>query len=185
MGVVEEASKWIGKVKYVFGGDNVEGGEADCSSFVRYVFRKNGVELPRVADDQSRVGTDVAKENLMAGDLVFFQGTYNTAGASHVGIYIGNGKFIDCGSTGVRVSDLNSSYWSQHWYKAKRVDGMSGAVAGSPNLSGGISGGGLFVSSSGNMPWYKDVAVFLVVIIAVILGVFFFAKGFGFTLNPF
>lgn len=177
MSVVSEAEKWIGKVKYVFGGDNVEGGEADCSSFVQYVFKKNGIDLPRVADDQSKVGTEVSKDQLQAGDLVFFQGTYDTEGASHVGIYIGNNQFIDCGSTGVRVSDLNSDYWSSHWYKATRVDGSASANSsltyGSSSSSSGIGGQAI-----------SGIAKFFMVLLSVVIGMFFLSQAFNIPINP-
>lgn len=177
MSVVEEAQKWIGKVQYVFGAENVEGGEADCSSFVQYVFKKNGIDLPRVADDQARSGTEISKDNLQSGDLVFFQNTYQTDGASHVGIYIGNDQFIDCGSTGVRVSNLNSNYWKEHWYKAVRVNG-------SASKNGTVSSGnnGSLSSISGNT--ISGIATFFIVLLIVVLGMFFLSQAFDIPLNP-
>ena len=179
MSVVSEAEKWVGKVTYIYGSEDVENGTSDCSGFTQYVFKKNGINLPRVADDQSRIGKEVSRSELQAGDLVFFQGTYNTAGASHVGIYIGNNKFIDCGSTGVRVSDLNNSYWSEHYYKATRVDGSTSnnsslAFGGSSSNSGSISGTAI-----------SGIATFFLVLLVAILAMFFLSQAFEIPINPF
>lgn len=105
-------------VPYVFGGTTPSG--FDCSGYVRYVFAKSGITLPRMADEQYNVGKLVAKRNLQPGDLVFFQ-TYE-AGVSHSGIYIGGGKFISATSSrGVAVADLNDDYWGARYIGAKRV----------------------------------------------------------------
>ncbi|MHB9144249.1 MAG: C40 family peptidase [Symbiobacteriia bacterium] len=94
----------------------------DCSGFTQAVFRRVGVQLPRTAAQQSRVGQFVSKANLQPGDLVFFQHTYTTDRVDHVGIYIGGGKFIDAWpGVGVTISDLNRPYFTSHYWGARRV----------------------------------------------------------------
>lgn len=115
--IIKEAENYRG-VPYVFGGNTPKG--FDCSGYVRYVFAKKGISLPRSADEQYTVGTKVAKKNLQPGDLVFFE-TYEK-GVSHSGIYIGNGKFISATSSrGVAVADLAGGYWGERYIGAKRV----------------------------------------------------------------
>lgn len=105
---------------YVWGGTTPKG--FDCSGLVQHVFNKQGVKLPRVAKDQARAGREVGKGELQSGDLVYFQGTHG-AGVSHIGVYIGDGKFVHAPKTGdvVKVSNLNDAYYQQHWGGARRV----------------------------------------------------------------
>ena len=182
MGVIDTAKSYIGKVTYVFGGDDLDGGKADCSSFVQTVFRKNGITIGRTTFDQIEQGTPVDKKDLQAGDLVFFQGTYATDGPSHVGIYIGGSQFIDCGSTGVRISDLNSSYWQEHYMTARRIPNTpvgDGAVTG--NFSTGATA---TISSGGGSSLLGSIATFVTILLCVVGGFFFLSMAFGFTLNP-
>jgi len=93
----------------------------DCSGLVQYVYRRAGINLPRTADLQFLVGRTVSPTSLQSGDLVYYT-TYEP-GASHVGIYIGNGKIIHTSfSKGVvAIADMNDSYFVQRYYGAKRV----------------------------------------------------------------
>ena len=119
---LNKARAMIGTVKYVFGAQSYP--YFDCSSWTQYVFRQyRGIELPRTAEAQSKVGTFVAKNNLQPGDLVFFQGTYK-AGISHVGIYLGNGNFISNKNSRLhlQIESINSSYAKKHYWGAKRVN---------------------------------------------------------------
>lgn len=119
---LNKARAMIGTVRYVFGASSYP--YFDCSSWTQYVFRKyRGIELPRTAAAQSKVGTFVSKANLQPGDLVFFQGTYK-AGVSHVGIYLGNGNFISNKNSRLhlRIESINSSYSKKHYWGAKRVN---------------------------------------------------------------
>ena len=103
---------------YKFGGTTPAG--FDCSGYIRHVFQKVGVQLPRQADEQYTVGKKVEKQNLQPGDLVFFE-TYEP-GVSHSGIYIGDGQFISAtSSSGVAVADIDDSYWGPRYVGAKRV----------------------------------------------------------------
>lgn len=125
MGIIDTAKSYIGKVKYVFGSNNLDNGTADCSSFTQSVFRKNGISIGRDTISQLNQSTEVAKEDLKSGDLVFFQGTYRK-GVSHVGIYIGNGDFIHCSSSkGVTINNLSESYYQKHWLSGGRIDGVN------------------------------------------------------------
>ncbi len=118
--IIETAKKYLG-VRYVFGASSPNG--FDCSGFTSYVFNENGISIPRATTGQATVGTQVNKSNLQAGDLVIFSNTYK-AGPSHVGIYIGDGQFIHASSVrsgGVTISDLNSSYYANHFAYGRRV----------------------------------------------------------------
>ena len=115
--VVQTSYEYLG-VPYVFGGTSPSG--FDCSGYVRYVFAQAGIYLPRTADAQYEVGYPVSMSELRAGDLVFFS-TYEY-GPSHVGIYLGDGNFINASSSrGVAVDSLYSSYWGSCYIGARRV----------------------------------------------------------------
>jgi len=105
--------------RYRTGG--VSAGGFDCSGFVKYLYAKQGVDLPHSSRAQYNYGKHVAKTDLKPGDLLFFSGTYRH-GISHVGIYIGDGKFIHASthSTGVRVDELNSAYYRRRYTGARR-----------------------------------------------------------------
>ncbi|WP_096437543.1 peptidoglycan-binding protein [Alteribacter populi] len=101
---------------YVWGGTSPSG--FDCSGFLQYVFNQNGKSIPRTVASIHSASTSVSSPQ--RGDIVFFE-TY-TSGPSHAGIYLGNGQFIHSGSsTGVTVSDKNTSYWSQRYLGAGRM----------------------------------------------------------------
>lgn len=115
--MIDYAHKFKG-VPYVFGGNTPKG--FDCSGYTKYVFAKAGVTLPRMAEEQYKVGKKVSRGQLKAGDLVFFE-TYEP-GISHSGIYIGEGKFISATSSrGVAVDSLMDGYWGKRYRGATRV----------------------------------------------------------------
>jgi cell wall-associated NlpC family hydrolase len=113
--LTRDALRFLG-TPYVFGGTSPSG--FDCSGFVQHVFAMLGVSIPRTADAQYYAGSRI-KGNMKAGDLVFFQ-TYEP-GPSHVGIYLGNGRFVHASSHGVMVSNLSDAYWANRYLGAKRV----------------------------------------------------------------
>jgi len=91
----------------------------DCSGFTSYVFDKIGIDLPRQSSAQYSSGSKVSKDELRAGDLVFFN--TNGRGISHVGIYVGNGKFAHSSSSnGVRYDNLSASYYADRYVGAAR-----------------------------------------------------------------
>ena len=111
-------------VDYRYGGETPESG-VDCSGLVRYVFQQvTGVTLPRTSKELSRLGNNVASADLAPGDLVFF----NTRRLpfSHVGIYLGDNRFIHAPSTGseVEISRLSETYWQKHFNGARRLVGV-------------------------------------------------------------
>lgn len=116
--LIDTAKDQMG-VPYSWGGTSRGG--FDCSGFVQYVFAKHGVKLPRTSISQSQTGQKVAREDLQAGDLVFF--ITRGSRVSHVGIYIGNGQFIHASSGGgqVRVDSLSKSYYNNRYAGARRV----------------------------------------------------------------
>jgi cell wall-associated NlpC family hydrolase len=119
--VVVGALNMIG-VRYRWGGNTPDSG-LDCSGFVRYVFQDTlGMALPRRAEEMSRVGEKVSMSDLKPGDLVFFNTMRRTF--SHVGIYIGDNKFVHSPSTGstIRVDDLDETYWEKHFTGARRIE---------------------------------------------------------------
>ena len=106
---------------YVWGGASPNTG-FDCSGLVYYIAQCFGYYVPHGSTSQYAYGTYVEKADLQPGDFVFFENTYSE-GISHVGIYIGDGKFIHASTseTGVKISSLNESYYINHYYGARRI----------------------------------------------------------------
>lgn len=122
--IVSRAAKYKG-VPYVFGGTTPKG--FDCSGYVQHVFKDCKAKLPRLADEQALQGIFVTQKQLRPGDLVFF--TTYAAGASHVGIYAGDGQFWSASSSkGVMLLSLKDDYWKQRYYGARRVLITNGEV---------------------------------------------------------
>lgn len=118
--VVMRALTLIG-APYRFGGTTVERG-FDCAGFVQHAYEAAGVDLPRTTVEQFGAGQPVERDALVPGDLVFFRNTYRK-GLSHVGIYIGNNRFVHAASTGrkVRVDELTKGYYAKRYAGARRV----------------------------------------------------------------
>jgi cell wall-associated NlpC family hydrolase len=128
--LVLSAMNFLG-VRYTRGGNSVENG-FDCSGFTRHIFEMSvGLVLPRRADEQARDRSllSIRKEELKPGDLVFFNTMRRTF--SHVGIYVGEGKFIHAPRTGsaVRVEDMRDAYWAKRFTGARRADLNAAAEA--------------------------------------------------------
>jgi cell wall-associated NlpC family hydrolase len=119
--LINNAMQLIG-VRYRWGGNTPQSG-LDCSGFVRYVFNDTfGFLLPRKSAQMSKVGLEIGKEELRPGDLVFFNTMRHAF--SHVGIYVGDNKFIHAPSKGksIRVDDMTKVYWEKRYNGARRLD---------------------------------------------------------------
>lgn len=117
--MLAEAEKYLG-YPYVWGGASPST-SFDCSGYVSWVVNHSGWNFGRLtADGLLGVCTPVSSADAKPGDLIFFQGTYNTSGASHVGIYVGNGMMIHCGDP-ISYANINTSYWQQHFYTFGRL----------------------------------------------------------------
>ena len=119
--MIREAEKYLG-MAYVWGGYSPTGG-FDCSGFVSYVINHcgNGWNVGRLTANGLRgICAPVSSSEAEPGDLIFFQGTYNTSGASHVGIYVGDGMMLHCGNP-IQYTSINSNYWQQHFLSFGRI----------------------------------------------------------------
>ena len=115
---IVSTAKGLMGVAYVFGGTSPTG--FDCSGLLQYVFKMNGLAIPRLADEQYQLGRKAQKHQLSAGDLVFF--TTYTSGVSHCGIYVGDGKFLHASSSrGVTINSLDDEYWRARFVGAKKL----------------------------------------------------------------
>ncbi len=123
--LINNAMQLIG-VRYRWGGNTPQSG-LDCSGFVRYVFNDTfGFLLPRKSAQMSKVGLEIGKDELRPGDLVFFNTMRHAF--SHVGIYVGDNKFIHAPSKGkaIRVDDMTKVYWEKRYNGARRLENTGG-----------------------------------------------------------
>ena len=121
--LIANAEQYLG-TPYVWGGYSPSG--FDCSGFVSYVVNNCGAGFSfgrLTAESWRQQCSIISASQARPGDLIFFQGTYNTSGASHVGIYLGDGEMIHCGNP-VKISSINTAYWQQHFYCYGRIPGM-------------------------------------------------------------
>ena len=117
--IIKEAEKYLG-YPYIWGGSSPST-SFDCSGFVSWVINHSGWDVGRLgAQGLCNICTPVSSANVKPGDLVFFTGTYDTPGVSHVGIYVGNNMMIHCGDP-ISYANLNSSYWQSHFYRYGRL----------------------------------------------------------------
>ncbi len=117
--IITTGMKYLG-VKYKYGAPAGVTYAFDCSSFTQYIFKKNGVTLPRTSKSQAVKGEKVAKSKLQKGDLVFFKSP-GSSKISHVAVYAGNNKILHASGKAVKISKLNSSYWTKNYVTARRV----------------------------------------------------------------
>jgi len=128
--IVETAKRFLG-IKYVWAANGPNC--FDCSGFTRYVFKENGITLPRYSGHQAKVGTKVSFDELEKGDLVFFDTEHKFRGrVNHVGIYIGDGKFIHASSAKKKViitSFNEKPFYKRRFLRGERVINSNGAYA--------------------------------------------------------
>lgn len=120
--MIREGEKYLG-MPYVWGGTSPDTG-FDCSGFVSYVLNHcgNGWNVGRqTANGLKNRCRIISPDAAQPGDLIFFQGTYDTPGASHVGIYVGNGMMLHCGNP-ISYASINTTYWKQHFYCFGRIE---------------------------------------------------------------
>lgn len=136
--IIRISKKYIG-VPYLLGGSTPRA--FDCSGYTQYVFREAGIDINRTVNTQLRNGIIIAKEDLEPGDLVIFSNTGSRGFASHVGIYLGNGKLIHASeSKGITIVDLDSTYFAKHYQCARRVILSDVSLASSIPTIGSITG---------------------------------------------
>ena len=117
--IIKEAEKYLG-YPYVWGGSSPST-SFDCSGFISWVINHSGWDVGRLgAQGLCNICMPVSSANVKPGDLVFFTGTYDTPGVSHVGIYVGNNMMIHCGDP-ISYANLNSNYWQSHFYRYGRL----------------------------------------------------------------
>ena len=117
--IIKEAEKYLG-YPYIWGGSSPST-SFDCSGFVSWVINHSGWDVGRLgAQGLCNICMPVSSANVKPGDLVFFTGTYDTPGVSHVGIYVGNNMMIHCGDP-ISYANLNSNYWQSHFYRYGRL----------------------------------------------------------------
>ena len=121
--LIMNAMSLIG-LSYRFGGNSPTQG-LDCSGFMQYIFKRSmGITLPRTSAEMATVGQQVDRANLKPGDMVFFG---SGGRVSHVGMYIGNDRFIHAPRTGrdIEITSMNGNYWKSRYITARRVDRSS------------------------------------------------------------
>lgn len=120
--IISYGDNYLGR-PYRFGASTSTTAVFDCSSFTKHVFKRFGIYLPRTSRQQATVGKYVPKSQLKKGDLVFFSTAGSKGKIAHVGIYAGNGRFLNTygNPQGVTFSNMNSSWWKSHYITARRV----------------------------------------------------------------
>jgi len=124
---IEQTAKSLLGTDYQYGATGPY--QYDCSSFTKYVFSKQGINIPRISRDQAKKGQFVTANQLRKGDLIFFD-SKKSSQVSHVGIYLGGGNFIHASSVKdkVTISNLSSNYYSKHFKWGRRITNMNYAM---------------------------------------------------------
>ncbi|MEK5206269.1 C40 family peptidase [Psychrobacillus sp. FSL H8-0510] len=119
--LIVDFAKRLEGIPYVYGGYTMSG--FDCSGFIYFLHTQAGLDITRQSSESYFAQSSVVSIPVV-GDLVFFQNTYKQ-GISHMGIYIGDNKFIHAGSKGVEVTSLDSSYWKEHFVSFNRFNSLT------------------------------------------------------------
>ena len=176
--IIESAESFIGKLKYVFGSDNIAGGSGDCSSFTEYIFNIYGYNIGGNTATQYVNTTQIQESKRQIGDLIFFKDTYNSGhidGVSHVGIYAGNNEFIHLDNSGCRRTSLDDPYYKKHYLSTNRVRGLDVEIEDTPTAEAEDTGAGL--------KWWGDIVRIVVIILLIILAVVFVGTAIGLKLD--
>ena len=180
--ILETAKSFLGKLKYVFGGNNIPGGEGDCSDYTEYVFAVHGFDIGADTSAQYRQGIPVSRDNIKAGDLVFFKNTYNSGkvdGVSHVGIATSNDTFIHLSNSGCIRSSLNESYWKEHYLDARRINGIKYEDVSDTVTDNETSTETESETETNPLVWWGDIVRAVVIIIIIASGVILLGVGVG------
>jgi len=178
--ILETAKSYLGKLQYVFGGNNIPGGKGDCSDFTEHVFAVHGFDIGADTSAQYRQGIPVGRDNIKAGDLVFFKNTYNSGkidGVSHVGIATSNDTFIHLSNSGCIRSSLNENYWKEHYLDARRISGISYEDISDDMTDTVTSTESATETGESSLVWWGDIVRAVVVIIILAGGVILLTVG--------
>lgn len=176
---------YVGKVKYVFGANDIAHGRGDCSAFTQFVFNHFGFSIGRDTESQYSNTNPIRDKDATAGDLIFFKDTYNsghTDGVSHVGIYLGNNKFVhNSTSHGVNVSEL-SGYYTRHFLGFHRVTGLTKdteKVDADTTTNTTNNSSTKTTESKIGLKWWGDIVRVVVIILIMIMAVVYFGASVG------
>lgn len=186
--IVDTALSLVGKVKYVFGGNDITNGRGDCSDFTEYVYKCHGYEIGGNTETQYSQGISIPKKDMLPGDLILFKGTYNSGykdGVSHVGIYLGDSKFVHNSSSkkGTVISSFNS-YYDSHFLDARRISGViyedGYTVTDQSDISDTVSDN---TSNNTSLTFWGDIVRVIVIIIVLLTGAVLLATSAGININ--
>lgn len=179
------ALSYVGKVKYVFGANDITHGRGDCSAFTQFVYNHFGFTIGRDTESQYCNSIPIRDKGAVAGDLIFFKNTYNsrhTDGVSHVGIYLGDNKFIhNSTSHGVSVSEL-SGYYTEHFLGFRRVSGLSNEtekVNADTTTNTTNNSNTENAESKIGLKWWGDIVRVVVIMLIMIMALVYFGASVG------
>ena len=184
--ICDTALSKVGKLTYKFGGDNIEGGVGDCSDFTQWVYGCYNVDIGGNTDAQYSQGVSVSQKDAIAGDLVFFKNTYNskyTDGVSHVGIYLGDNRFVHLSNSGCKVSSLTERYYSNHLLGFRHIQAVNNEVDTITdemidNVSERYERSEELKNNAG-IKWWGDIVRVVVIVVLCITGVALVASSVG------
>ena len=186
--ICDTALSKVGKLEYKFGGDNIDGGVGDCSDFTQWVYGCYNVDIGGNTDAQYTKGVSVSKSDAVAGDLVFFKNTYNskyTDGVSHVGIYLGDDRFVHLSTEGCKVSRLTERYYADHFLGFRHIQAVNNDVdVITDDMIENVSeryerSEELKSESAAGLEWWGDIVRVVVIVILCIAGVALVASSVG------
>lgn len=163
------AESYIGRLNYEFGAENIDGGVGDCSAFTSHIYGQFGIDIGRDTQAQLKNTVEVSADQREIGDLIFFKDTYDSNklnGVSHVGIYVGDNKFVHLNNKGCTIDKLNG-YWEKHYLSTGRVIDVETTEQDTAK------------SNTAELKWWGDIVRVVVLILLIILAVVFGASAIG------